>query len=418
MSQPLHISVLDAQAFGPAERAAWKRIRSASPCYASPYFDLRYVLAAAAAAPDAVIVMLRRDDQIVGFLPGQRRGGVLMPLGAPMTDYHGPMMAPGETADMQAVAANLGVRSYRFTGLVGEASPQFRALHRHSTMIADLGCGFETWLAFRQEHYPRYFKSRRRNQRALEREVGPLEFSWSRCGPEVLDYVIGLKRAQLHRTRQHDIFACGWTEQLLRSLAEQSTADFGLGYATLKAGGRVISAEIGLLSGGVYHLWQPVYDPAYAKYGPGNLMTLKTLEALSAAGIRRVDFGRDDADYKSYLADPAEIVLEGVVYSGRAPLARLADRALSAGPLNPLAVLRLRARRRFHIITACETSRLGWTFAAALMVGLMIQGLTPTFRNPAASPRRPDEHRSYPRLVAQPEAGVPSSADDVLAPAA
>jgi CelD/BcsL family acetyltransferase involved in cellulose biosynthesis len=416
MPQTVDIEVLKPAQLGEAEQAAWMKIRAASSRHDSPYCEIRYVMAAGAAAPDAMIAVLRRKGRIIGFFPAQKRGAALLPLGAPMTDFHGPMIAPGEMVDLREVLDALGARSYRFSGLVGDPAPGFRALHEHRTMVADLSCGFDAWLAFRQERHPRYFKSRRRNQRALEREVGPLEFRWSRHEPELLDYVIELKRAQLHRTRQHDIFACGWTEQLLRALAEESAPDFGLGFATLRAGGKLVSAEIGLLSGGVYHLWQPVYDPAYAKYGPGNLMTLKTLEALAAEGVMRIDFGRDDAEYKSYLADPAEIVLEGVVNAGDAPLARLADRALAAGPLESL---RLRARRRFHIITACETSRMAWTFGAALAVGLMLQGLNPTPRATLSStPRRPDAQRTYSRLDAQPESRVSAKADDVLAPAA
>jgi len=416
MPEAVDIEVMAPAALGPAEQALWRLFRAASPAHDSPYFDIRYVMAAGAAAPDAIIAVLRRAGRIIGFFPAQKRGGALMPLGAPMTDYHGPLMAAGETVDMRQVVEALGARSYRFSGLVGEAAPGFRALHSHRTMVADLSCGFDTWLAFRQEQYPRYFKSRRRNQRALEREVGPLEFSWSRTTPEIIDYVIRLKRAQLYRTRQHDIFACGWTEDLLRSLAAMDCPEFGLGYATLSAGGVVISAEIGLLSGGVYHLWQPVYDPAYAKYGPGNLMTLKTLEALAARGVTRVDFGRDDAEYKSYLADPAQAVLEGVVNTGEARMARFADRALAAGPLE---ALRLRARRRIHVITACETSRLAWTFGAALAVGLMIQAAPTMPRSPHTStPRRPDAHRTHSSVDAPAEGRVPSKAPDLYSPAA
>jgi len=332
-----------------------------------------------------------------------------------MTDYHGPLLAPGEDVDMRQVVEALGARNYRFSGLIGESAPGFRALHTHRTMIADLNCGFENWLAFRQERYPRYFKDRRRTQRALEREVGPVEFSWSRSTPEIIDYVVGLKRAQLYRTRQHDIFACGWTLDLLRSLAEMDCPDFGLGYATLSAGGVVIGAEIGLLSGGVYHLWQPAYDPAYSKYGPGHLVTLLTLEVLAAHGVTCVDFGRDDAAYKAFLADPAQTVLEGVVEAGEARIARLADSTLTAGPLHSLLQ---RARRRFNVITACETNRVAWTLGAALAFGLMLQG-PPTHRSAQNSiPRRPDAQQTHSGLDARSEAGVSAKARNLLPPAA
>lgn len=418
MSAAISIELVKPSALPPQAQARWAAFRAASPLYASPYFDLRYIQAAGAAAPEAEIAILHRHGETIGFLPFQRRGGAIHPLGAPMTDYHGPLLAPGETVSLKALAETLEVRSYRFTGLVTGGLEGARGLAQHRTMRADLSGGYDAWLADRQARRPRFFKGKRRNARALEREVGALEFTWSRDDHGLIDYVIALKRAQYRRTRQHDIFACGWTERMLRTLAESRADDFGLGFATLRAGGSLVAAEIGLLSGEVYHLWLPVYEVAYARFGPGMLMTLQTLEAVAAAGVTQVDFGRDDAEYKAYFADPAAAVTEGFAPAGADLASRLADRAMDTAPLRRLAETRARVRRRFDVVAACETTTWRWACGATLALGLMAQGMAPMIRTtPNPPPRRPDVQRTHSRMDGPAEGRLSAPSDDVHAPA-
>jgi CelD/BcsL family acetyltransferase involved in cellulose biosynthesis len=418
MSASLVIELIRPHELGAEERALWNSFRTASPRYASPYFDLRYTLVAGGCAPEPRVAIIHRAGRIVGFLPFQKRGRTILPIGAPMTDFHGLIARPGEEIELRSVVAALGAGSYRFTGLTSGGVAGARGVVQHHTMVADLSDGFEAYMERQQTRHPRFFKSRRRNTRAAERELGAIEFTWSRRDTGVADYIIGLKRDQYRRTGQHDIFACGWTEEMVRTIGQSEDPDFGLGFATLRAGGWLASAEIGLLSGGVYHLWLPVYEPAFGRYGPGMMMTLKTLQALAGVGVRRVDFGRNDAEYKGYLADPHEIVHEGFA-APAAALSALADRTLSmAGPLQKLGDLRTRARRRLDVITACETNAWGWACGAALAVGLLTHGLAPLIRTPVQSPRRPDVQRTYSRLVGAPEERISAPSDDVRASAA
>ena len=78
-----------------AAQGLWGSFRAADPRLSSPYFDLRYVQAAADVVPGAEVAVIRCADQIIGFLPFQRRGTLIQPIGAPLTDYHGLLAAPG-----------------------------------------------------------------------------------------------------------------------------------------------------------------------------------------------------------------------------------------------------------------------------------------------------------------------------------
>jgi CelD/BcsL family acetyltransferase involved in cellulose biosynthesis len=322
--------------------ALWRGFRAADPSLASPYFDDRFIKAAAEVTPGARVAVIREGGAIRGFLPFQQRGSLLQPLAAPMADFHGLIGAPG--LDLARLLPRLeGVRRARFGGLVGVV--EGADLSPRRAMAADLSRGFEAYLSGRDA---RFLKDKRRRRRALERDHGPLSFTFARPTRAEVDLVVARKRAQIARTHQYDVFACGWTADLLQRLAEIDAPDFGLRLASLRAGGVLVAAELGLTSGARHHLWFPFYEPAYARYSPGGLMTLDTLEAAAGLGITRVDFGVDADAYKHDFADPAEVVFEGMV-----------DRRVSSRGRRMRLLGASRLARRFDRIVACEPGLVG-----------------------------------------------------------
>lgn len=325
-----------------AERDLWTAWRAASPQYYSPYFDLRFVDTAMSVCPQAAIAILHRRGTVVGFLPFQRRGGVIQPLGAPLSDYHGVLCAPAQSAPLAEVARGLQADRIRFGSLVTDQAP--RGAVARPAMISDLTGGYDAYLDRRRaQGGGGFLKDKRRRLSMLEREHGEASFEFSADQSEVLALIVAMKRAQLRRTGQHDIFACGWTVRLLEALADRGDADFGVRVAALRVGDRVIAAEAGLLSGAVHHLWFPVYDAAFARYSPGALMTLETLKACAAAGVATVDFGAAGESYKSAFAEPGQTVYEGAIH------------AADGSGMNVLQQRMLKLDRRLDRITACET---------------------------------------------------------------
>ena len=338
------IETVEVSQLGAAERELWRRFRAADSALASPYFDLRFVEIAAQVAPGAGLAIVREGDAIRGFLPFQTRGALLQPLAAPLSDFHGLIAEPG-----WAVASMLprleGIRRARFSGLVRAGEEDLAGMSPRRAMVADLTQGFDAYLAGRGAAF---LKDKRRRRRALERDHGHVAFSLERPQAEEVAWVLERKRQQINRTHQYDVFACGWTAELVRRLGQIEDEDFGLRLACLKAGGTVVAAELGLVSGGRYHLWFPVYERAYAKYSPGSLMTLDTLEHLAARGVTRVDFGVDADAYKHDFADPAEVVFEGMV-----------ERRMSSRGRDMRLFGAARLARRFDRIVACEPGLVG-----------------------------------------------------------
>ncbi len=364
MSARIAIDTLKPAQLDAACRLLWNQFRATDRVFRSPYFDLRYALVAGDSAPGAEIAVISRGGRVEGFLPFQRRGRLIQPIAAPLTDYHGVLSRAGAKIDLAGVVAALGARRFRFSGLAGgHGLPQ---ADTRIAMVADLSRGFDGYLTRRAKDF---LKDKRRRARRLSEDHGPLEFQFSREPGEAMDFILRLKRDQMRRTGQHDIFASPWVQRFLRRLMERRDADFGMRFATLRAGGRLVAAEAGLLSGDAYHLWFPVYDPEFAKYSPGSLATLDTVRALADAGVTVVDFGPAGESYKRDFADPAAHVFEGDVTQGGVVEAarRTADIALAGAPLlrKALSEAGQRVDRRWDRIMACEPELNGRVGAAS-----------------------------------------------------
>ena len=358
----VEIEIIRPDALRPEDRAAWEAVRAATPGLDHPYLDPRYAVAAAG-APGAALAVFRRGGAAIGFFPFQRRGRLIQPLGAPLTDYHGVVAAADAGLDPATAARRLGgvLRAGGWMSPAG-AVPGFLARTR---MATDVSGGRDALVERLEARSHRFFKNMRRLKRGFEREHGEPVFTWDERDPAVLDWIVARKRDQYRRSRRHDVFACGWTVDLLRTLFETRTAAFGLRLSSLRtATGELVAAEASLDDRRTLHLWFPTYDPAYARHGVGTLLTRLELEAAAADGYGLVDFGAGDEGYKSALAEPAGTVFEGVAEGPRPDLARLAGRLLAGGPA-PLRRFEQSLSRRFDIINACETRAADWWAGAA-----------------------------------------------------
>ncbi len=362
--QPFDIDIIRPDALSPADRQAWDAFRAADPRLTHPYLDWRYV-EAAAAVPGAALAVFRRDGRVAGYFPFQRRGRLIQPLGAPLTDYHGAVADrdTGLTPDLvaQALGATLRVGGW----VTSDGGEGFQVRRR---MAADVSGGATALEAACEARNHKFWKNLRRLERAFERDHGPVEFVWDDRDPAVLDWIVTEKRAQYRRTRRHDVFACGWTETLLRRLFQLRTegGGYGLRLSSLRdRDGRMAAAEASLDDGTTLHMWFPVFDPVFARCGPGMLLTWKEMQAAAADGYALVDFGSGDEGYKTAFAEARDPVLVGVAMGGRPPIAPKAGHLLREAGSAPLRRLGDSLGRRLDVIDACATTRAEWWSGAA-----------------------------------------------------
>ena len=367
MTETLQIEVVEAGQLTVADRVLWRAMVEANPDLASPYFRWEFTEIAARVSPDAAVAILSKGGRTVGYFPHQRRGSAIQPLGAPMNDYHGVIAMPGDAPSLATVAALLNAPRLNVSAWVG---PSGVGELRETLMTVTPEEGYDAWYAERRKTWGKYFKDKERARRSLETELGSIRVERGLRDPALLDQLIQLKREQYARTDRHDIFACGWTRDLLHALMVSEHEDFGASMAALWAGDRLTAIEYSLHAGDRYHFWFPAYVPELARCSPGILLTMDTMRLGCAAGFRVFDFGFGGEGYKKYFCNATQSVREAVILKPGVG-SMLSDAAV--GLLNTAGGkgerLRTSVRRRWAAIEACETTPANRLMGAVVAAG-------------------------------------------------
>jgi CelD/BcsL family acetyltransferase involved in cellulose biosynthesis len=352
---PLKAEIVGIDSLGDAEWAAWRSMLAANPALASPYFRPEFALIAGRVSPGASVAVFTRGGRTVGFFPHQRRGGAIQPLAAPMNDYHGVIAGPGMAPSLEEAAEVLGAARLNLTAWVGRAASG----EDRRTVQVELGDdGYDGWYAERRASHGKFFKDKERARRSMEAELGPVRVERGLRDAALLDWLIDLKRDQYRRTSRHDIFACGWTADLLHALLGAEGDGFGASIAALWAGDRLAAVEYSLHAGDQYHFWFPGYEPGLARCSPGILLSLDTMRLAADHGYRTFDFGFEGEHYKKYFCNGFKVVREAVVLKPGlgATMSQAAVGALNLAGGGRGERLRTSVRRRWAAIEACETT--------------------------------------------------------------
>ena len=356
----LKVDIVGVDALGEAEWADWRAMLAADPALDSPYFRPEFTQVAGRISPDAAVAVFSRAGRNVGFFPHQKRGGAMQPLAAPMNDYHGVIARPGEAPSLEEAARALGATRLNVTAWVGATGADGRDLGEpRRTVQVQLGAdGYDGWYADRRASQGKFFKDKERARRSMEAELGTLRVERGLRDPALLDWLIGLKRDQYRRTGRHDIFACGWTAELLHALLKEDRDGFGASMAGLWAGDRLTALEYSLHAGDQYHFWFPGYEPSLARCSPGILLSMDTMRLAGALGYRTFDFGFEGEHYKKYFCNGSRIVREALILRPGlgAAVSQAAVGALNLAGAGRGERLRASVRRRWAAIEACETT--------------------------------------------------------------
>lgn len=378
MAGTLKLEIVKVEQLTLADRVLWTAMVETNPDLASPYFAWSFTEIAGAIVPGAAVAVLTRDGRTVGYFPHQRRGSSIQPLAAPMNDYHGIIAMPGEAPPLTALAELMGAPRLNVSAWVG---PSGAGGSRETlmTVVPEAGeASYEGWYAERRQAWGKYFKDKERARRSLEAEQGTLRVEHGLRDPALLDHLIALKRDQYARTGRHDIFACGWTVDLLHALLADRRTGFGASMAALWAGEQLTAIEYSMYAGDRYHFWFPAYEPAMARCSPGILLTLDTMRLGCAAGFRVFDFGFGGEGYKKYFCNATQTVREAVVLRPGlgASLSDAAVGLLDGASGGRGERLRTSVRRRWAAIEGCETTSRDRFLGAVAAAGVAVRRAT------------------------------------------
>lgn len=362
MGTGVRVEVVRPGELGASELAVWRAIVAADRAYASPFFHPEFTRVAGEIAPGARVAIFHNGGNIAGFFPHQWRGKAVQPLAAPLNDYHGVIARSHLRPALEALPDLLGAGSVSANGWVG-ATDHGSA---RGSLQAHLPGGWALYEAERRALYPKHFRDKDRARRGLEREFGEARVTLGHRDDALLDRLLKLKSEQYRRSRLHDIFACGWTGELLRALMKHEAAGFAASMAVLEAGGEPVATEFSIYAGDRYHFWLPAYEARAARYSPGILLSLETMRIGSERGFATFDYGFEGEVYKKYVCNRRETVREAVAHASA--LRDAAITVLSGGEGR----FGVSLRRRWATIDACETTLAGRARGIASAASAMI----------------------------------------------
>ncbi|MGW8374855.1 GNAT family N-acetyltransferase [Streptomyces sp. ODS28] len=313
----MRITIHRPQELSAALRTAWHGAMDASPDYGNPFLAPEFAAGIGRYRGNAQVAVLHEDGEPVGFFPYERSAlGVGRAIGLGLSDCQALVHRPGVAWDPKEVLRACGLSVFEFDHLVEAQAPlEEYVTGTFASPVIDLkeSTGNSTYAEWLRHAYPGHAKTTLKKERRLARDVGELRFVFDERDPGALRTLMEWKSAQYRRTGRMDRFAKPWIVDLVRSLAEVREEHFTGVLSVVYAGDRPVAAHFGPRSRGVLAAWFTAYDPQFHRYSPGLMMHLRMAEAAGREGVRLLDMGRGDYEYKDWLKTRELRVGEGFV---------------------------------------------------------------------------------------------------------
>ena len=328
----------------------WHASRADNPGLDSPYFHPAFAAAVHAEGPVVRVAVAEEAGVVTGLLPIHVQGSGVRPVGWPAADFQAPVQAADSRFPVGRLLPALRARTFTFDHLLDRAEFAPWIETRRPSPYLDVTGGLDGYLGrASRSGKDNMGQARRRSAKAV-REHGSLAFTADCADPATLDEVIRLKRAQYRATGARDYFADPARSALMHRLLRTREGSFGGVLSTVHIGGRLLAGHFGLRDGRVLHWWFPVYDPQFSRLAPGWILLREIVQAAAELGVRRVDLGRGEDEYKRRAMTGQVIVCQGEVASGGLHrLVRRASRqAVTAVKASPVAPQLRTLLRRFR----------------------------------------------------------------------
>ncbi|MFF8642996.1 GNAT family N-acetyltransferase [Streptomyces sp. NPDC015345] len=284
-------------------RAAWHRAMDESPEYANPFLAPEFAEGVGRFRAGPRVAVLREGGEPVGFFPYERNSfGVGRAIGLGLSDCQALVHRPGVVWDTEELLKACRLSVFEFDHLVEEQKPfGGHVTGTFASPVIDLRAGEGDYAQWLRDVYPRLARATLKKERRLVRDLGELRFVYDERDPRVLRTLMRWKSAQYRRTGRMDRFARPWIVGLVDHLFELREEHLTGVLSVMYAGDRPVAAHFGPASRTVFAAWFTAYDPEFRYYSPGLLMHLRMAEAAGRHGVRIMDLGRGEKEYKDWL---------------------------------------------------------------------------------------------------------------------
>jgi CelD/BcsL family acetyltransferase involved in cellulose biosynthesis len=332
----------------------WRAHQRANPALQSPYLTPDWAWLIGQVRDDARVCIVEDGE---GFLGAQRLSRfAAMGLGAPIADYQGVVARAGLTIPSAALCRALQVGRIDMTHAPSGLTPM-TACGEDGSWLAEASGGRDLYEAALRQRRSEFVRQTDKKARKLARDHGDVEFR--AASPERADFetLVEWKNAQLLRTGQPGVWTTPWVRRTLDACFDSREQRFGGTLFTIRAGARLAAAAFCLRSHRVLHLWLLAHDPAFDSYSPGVHLVRRIVGWAGDNGLREVDFGPGDYQFKRQLSTSQRTLERGVVTGGSlAGALRCTEYALRARierlPHRRIAALPGKAMRRLDLVRA------------------------------------------------------------------
>jgi CelD/BcsL family acetyltransferase involved in cellulose biosynthesis len=265
-------------------------------------------------APEAHIRMLtlRRDEGLVGVLPLiQRRTGVVSPTNW-HTPAYGAVAADDDAARQLARAALEGAGPRLDLAFLDPDEPFTRALLEEATAAGRLVItrpvlrspwlrldgDFEAYEKTRPSKFRREIGRRRKKLAADHGEV-EVTFTDGREGLErLLDEGFAVEGSGWKTARGTAIAQDAGTERFYRDVAAWAAASGWLQLGFVRVAGKAVAFSYSIVLGDTCHVVKVGFDPEFARYAVGTLLTRESIARAYERGLAVYDFLGSEDRYK------------------------------------------------------------------------------------------------------------------------
>ncbi len=320
----LNVSVVRPGDLDAAEQAYWRKFLGSSSAFDSPFLALEYAQALDAVRDHLRVAVASDGGQVVGFLPFEARGrGRVGPAGGGLSDVTGIVHNTDWTPDVGALLRGR-FHTFDFVNLLGHQVPAGARYVVHSpSPVIDFPDGYESYLTGRKRVLKQLIQSTLRKRRKLEREIGPLRFTFAGDDPADLEALMRWKSGQYRAMGEWDRFADPRVVELLRRLHRTRSEHCSGSLAVLWAGDQRAAVHFGVRSQRTLSWWFPAYNPELGRYSPGMQLLLYLVEAAAEQGLCRIDLGAGEHGYYKDAMKTGDLsVARGTIDDG-SPGARL-----------------------------------------------------------------------------------------------
>ncbi len=302
----LKCDVMPPSSLGASEIDVWHQMLAGAPSLQRATLTPEFAIACERATGLAYVAVLHEQGNIRGFLPFEftslwhKRIRLANRIGGNLSDAAGIVAGADFSIDSTAIMRLAGLALLHMQRLMpGQERFGSDGEWSHRSYCTDITEGPDAYFINLLARNRDLVRDTERRMRKAEKNYGALSLQTIDHIPaDALADLVETKGQQYRRTEVPNPFDRPATIRVIEALNDAPDVRCKVVLARLRAGGRTVAQHLGLQYNDVLSWWFPVYDPELPGLSPGRLLLWLIIQHSADDGIRLIDYGEGEAQYK------------------------------------------------------------------------------------------------------------------------